>query len=213
MAWKDAVQTIDGCHLCELEGVPRLRVPVGAKFHPPVPPPRPTRLLFVAVAPPWGGGFFWDESREDRLRGGLLRAVSEATRESIESIEQFRYLGFYLLPAVRCPSEDDGRDHPPSVAAIRHCERHLLHMLEAVRPERIVTLGQVPLRAVSEIFGLPLPRRLSELRDVMQWVRISGASIPVGATYFAGNNRHRGFADIVRTIEQVLSTHTERKKA
>lgn len=51
----DAVQKIDGCHLCELEGVPRLRVPVGAKFHPPVPPPRPTRLLFVAVAPPWGG--------------------------------------------------------------------------------------------------------------------------------------------------------------
>lgn len=84
---------------------------------------------------------------------------------------------------------------------------------QAVCPERIVTLGQVPLRAVSEIFGLPLPRRLSELRDVMQWVRISGASIPVGATYFAGNNRHRGFADIVRTIEQVLSTHTERKKA
>jgi uracil-DNA glycosylase len=139
--------------------------------------------------------------------------VSEATRESIDSIDQFRHLGFYLLPAVRCPSEDAGRDHPPSVAAIRNCERHLLRMLEAICPERIVTLGQAPLRAVSEIFGLPLPRRLSELRSVIQWARLGGDSIPVASTYFAGNNRHRGFGDIVRAIEQVLSTHTERQKA
>ena len=138
--------------------------------------------------------------------------MSEATRESIDSIDKFRHLGFYLLPAVRCPSEDDGRDHPPSVAAIRNCERHLLRMIEAIGPERIVTLGQVPLRAVSEIFGLPLTLRLSELRDVIRWATIRGEAIPVAATYFAGNNRHRGFGYIVRTIEQVLSTNTERKK-
>ena len=191
----------------------RLRVPAGAKYHPPLPPPRPTRVLFVAVAPPWSGGFFWDESRDDRLRNGLLRAVTEATGESIDSIERFRQVGFYLLPAVSCPSEEAERDRPPAIEAIRNCERHLLRTVGAVSPERIVTLGQVPLRAVSEVFGLPVPPRLSDLRGVIRRVRTGGRPIPLAATYFAGNNRHRGFGYIVRAIEQVLSTDVEMEKA
>ena len=213
MRWEDPIREIDACRLCEVEGVRRLRVPAGAKHHPPLAPPRPTRVLFVAVAPPWSGGFFWDESRDDRLRDGLLRAVTEATGEPIDSIERFRRVGFYLLPAVRCPSEESERDRPPAIEAIRNCERHLLRIVEAVSPQRIVTLGQVPLRAVSEVFGLPVPPRVSDLRGVIRRVRTGGRPIPLAATYFAGNNRHRGFGDIVRTIEQVLSTNVEMEKA
>ncbi len=213
MRWKDPIREIDACRLCEVEEVRRIRVPAGAKHHPPLPPPRPTRILFVAVAPPWSGGFFWDESRDDRLRDGLLRAVTEATGESIDSIERFRRVGFYLLPAVRCPSEEAERERPPAIEAIRNCERHLKRIVEAVSPQRIVTLGHVPLRAVSEVFGLPVPPRVADLRGVIRRVRTGGRPIPLAATYFAGNNRHRGFGDIVRTIEQVLSTNVEMEKA
>lgn len=154
MEWQAVQQAIQGCRRCEVKQVPFLKVPLGEKRNPPAEPVRPVRFYFVSVAPPWGGAYFWDESRRDAVRTGLFRALSAALGEEISGCRQFRDMCFFLTPAIKCPSMMDNRDHPPHRAAIENCAGFLRDELLASEPERILALGKVPFRILCDIFDI-----------------------------------------------------------
>ena len=147
---------------------------------------------------------FWDEGVPDRLRDGVYRALGEALGITLTTVAQFCADGFYLVPAVRCPSVWGGRDHLPRAAAVRNCSRHLHTSVLAIRPKRVLMLGRVPLRAMSLAFDLDLP---SSVRACLgrQWtLALPHGDMTVAATYFPGNNRHRGFDAIVETLRNLM---------
>jgi uracil-DNA glycosylase len=119
-----------------------LRVPAGSKRHPPYSPSEATRILFISVAPPWGGDYFWDETKPDKVRQGLFTALCRATGENFSSVSEFQSAGYFLVPGVKCPSEENNKDHLPHARAINHCSSHLVAEMRISRPERILALGQ-----------------------------------------------------------------------
>src|SRR2546427_1784153 len=119
--WSLIQQAIRTCRLCERQGVRHLRVPRGDKRKPPLGPLRPVRLYFVSVAPPWGGAYFWDETDRDAVREGLFRALRRTLGVVVGSCRQFRDLGFFLTPGVKCPSSKDDKDYQPSGTAVKNC--------------------------------------------------------------------------------------------
>lgn len=204
MNWGQVQEQIEQCRLCEAKEIKYLRVPTDRKRHPPLEPTVKIKLFFVSVAPPWGGAYFWDESRSDKVRQGLFRALKDATGESIQSIREFHSGGYYLVPAVKCPSEKDGRDHLPSVAARKTCTSHLHSELQVTRPSRVLALGSIPLQSIAELFGISVPHNLAECRGQIWWLPIGDQAVPFTATYFPGNNRHGNFDSIANAIRQLI---------
>lgn len=204
MSWESIQAAIQNCRCCEAEAIPYLQVPTSQKRRPPWEPLRPVRLFFVSVAPPWGGAYFWDESQRDAVRDGLFAALREPLGVMVTSCRQFRDLGLFLTPAVKCPSSKNDKDHPPSRRAVRHCGGFLRDELLAAEPERILALGRVPFDALCKIFGIVAPRNVSHFRTRLEWVRVGAKEVPLTGTYFSGNNRHRGFGAIVQDIGRLL---------
>lgn len=204
MGWHLTQQAIQACKWCETECVPYLPVPRSEKRFPPWQPARPVRLFFVSVAPPWGGAYFWDETKRDAVREGLFRALQEPLGVTITDCRQFRDLRLFLTPMVKCPSSKEGRDHPPLRAAIRHCASFLRDELLAAQPERILALGRVPLRGVCQMFGVRASSTVAQSRTDVTWVRMGEKEVPLLGTYFVGNNRHGGFPAIVEDIARLL---------
>lgn len=208
MEWRAVQESIQGCRRCEVEQVPYLRVPQGKKRIPPSEPVRPIRLYFVSVAPPWGGAYFWDESKRDAVRVGLLRALSLALREDITTCRQFRDMGFFLTPAVKCSSAKNNHDHPPHRQAVKNCTGILRDELLSIQPERILALGKVPFMSLCRIFGIGRDESedgVAVFHKKTWLVDLGNQRTPLGGTYFPGNNRHRGFSVIVQDIERILS--------
>ena len=203
--WQSVQQTIQSCRRCEVEAIAHLHVPSGEKRKPPQEPVSPIRLYFVSVAPPWGGAYFWDETRRDAVREGLFMALHEAIYVDIKTCEQFLDNQLFLTPAVKCPSSKNNRDRQPSPLAMRNCASFLRDELSAAKPERILALGRVPFRALCEAFSIAEPpRMLREIHGKVWWVRLGNKTVPLGGTYFPGNNRHRGFSAIVRDIKRIF---------
>jgi uracil-DNA glycosylase len=202
--WASTQQSIQACRWCEEQRIRDLRVPPGEKRTPPWEPVRPVRLYFVSVAPPWGGAYFWDETARDAVREGLFRALRTALNMRVTTCRQFRDLGLFLTPAVKCPSARDGRDHAPSRSAVTHCAGFLRAELTAALPERILALGAVPFSALCDIFRIDAPRRVAEFRGHVWWVHLGKTQVPLAGTYFPGNDRHRGFDKIVEDIARLL---------
>jgi hypothetical protein len=188
-----------------------LSVPANRKRKPPIPPPEHTRLYFVSVAPPWGGAYFWDESRHDAVRDGLFHALRLAG-ENVHTCSDFVKRGFYLTPAVKCPSQEDGKDHHPASAAIANCRPLLLAELEQAMPERILALGQTPFKALCGLFSISAPHTVRDYHDQNWSVRLGSRSVIVAGTYFSGNDRHGGFSNgsIVKDIRRLLSLRKHR---
>lgn len=205
MEWPLVQTQIDNCRRCEQEAVRYLVVPSGQKRHPPYPPPVPTRLLFVSVAPPWGGDYFWDESKHDKVREGLFSALATATGQQFNSVRAFREAGYFLIPGVKCPSQKCGKDHEPSAMAIKNCASHLVGEIGLSHAERILALGREPMKSVSHALELEFPGMVHEYRRKLLWGRIAGHLVPVAGTYFPGNNRHKGFAKIAEDIKWILA--------
>ena len=205
MSWERTQQKVQYCRLCEEERVKYLSVPANRKRKPPIPPPLDTRLYFVSVAPPWGGAYFWDESRRDGVREGLFRALRLAGENGIHSCSEFVKRGFYLTPAVKCPSQKDGRDHHPAPAAVANCRPFLLAELEHAMPEVILALGQTPFKALCHLFSINAPHTVRDYHDNHWSARLGGRSVVVAGTYFPGNDRHKGFNSIVKDIRRLLS--------
>ena len=202
--WDLTQQEIQTCRRCESECIPYLRVPLDEKRKPLWAPLRPVRLYFVSVAPPWGGAYFWDETKRDSVREGLFTALHKPLGVPITSCRQFLDQRLFLTPAVKCPSSRDDKDHKPSRPAVQNCARFLHVELLAAEPERILALGKVPFEALCRLFGIEAPKRVAEFRKDVAWVRVGGKVVPLSGTYFAGNNRHRGFAAIAEDIGRLL---------
>ena len=205
MIWTEIQEEIDRCRICENREIPHLIVPIGVKRHPILDPPRPTRLLFVSVAPPQGGAYFWDETQDDRLRTGLFKSLNYSG-----SVHQFCKEGFYLVPAVKCPSESEGRDINPSPAAIASCARHLKDEIATCKPERILALGRCALAALAKVFGLRKSGKINKDRHVYFWVVVDDQVVPIGVTYFPGNRRHGHFDLIAKDITRILNLEPRR---
>ena len=206
--WATIQTEIQSCRFCESRQVPHLRVPCAEKRHPPWEPLRPVRLYFVSVAPPWGGDYFWDETKGDDVREGLfnaLRALPRPLDHIIANCRQFRDAHLFLTPAVKCPSSVDNNDSKPSPAAVANCAHFLRSELATAGAERILALGQVPFRALRQVFDLRAPSKVAEFRKHVAWVQLGAKKVPLMGTYFPGNNRHRGFGSIVEDIGRLLA--------
>lgn len=205
MDWQLIQREIQICRICEAKSVPHLFVPSGEKPKPTWEPARPTRLYFVSVAPPWGGAYFWDESKRDAVRVGLFRALGASLNEEVRNCGQFREMRFFLTPALKCPSTLSNRDLQPSRLAVRHCEKFLHGELLAADSERILALGRVPFKSLCDIFSIiDAPQGVAEFRKRTWWVRLGMRKVPLSGTYFPGNDRHKGFALIAQDIDRIL---------
>ena len=205
MEWPLIQEAIRTCRLCEGQAVRHLHVPCSEKRRPPWEPLRPVRLYLVSVAPPWGGAYFWDETERDAVREGVFRALRRPLGVSVGSCRDFRDLRLFLTPAVKCPSSMNDNDHQPSWAAVRNCVPFLKSELVSADAERILALGRVPFRALCEAFRIDAPTEVAEFRREVVWVRLGSRTVPLSGTYFAGNNRHRGFSAIVDDIDRLLA--------
>ena len=205
MDWESIQQAIQNCRTCEVESVPHLSVPCEGKRKPSWEPVRPVRLYFVSVAPPWGGAYFWDESKRDAVREGLFTALRKPLDIVVNNCAQFRDIRLFLTPAVKCPSTKNNRDHQPSRFAVRHCKNFLHDELIAAEPERILALGRVPFKSLCDIFSIiDAPQGVAEFRKRTWWVRLGMRKVPLSGTYFPGNDRHRGFDLIAQDIDRIL---------
>lgn len=210
MDWITTQSLIDNCRLCETDQVPNLQVPLQRKRHPPYSPPQPTEILFVSVAPPWGGDYFWDESRRDRVREGIFKALLQATTIEITSVMKFRASGYFLVPSVKCPSQNGNRDCLPHRRAIANCTRHLESEIHNAQPRRILALGLSAMKGVGTTLGLKIPPTVEQIVGELWWAKIDKCLVPVAGTYFPGNNRHQGFNRIHESIRSLLGHEAKR---
>ena len=173
MEWLEIQQAIQECRRCEREAVVHLHVPV-VKRQPPHQPARPVRLYFVSVAPPWGGAYFWDNTKRDAVREGLFSALLEAFDKKNRGCDEFLANHFFLTPAVKCPSMRNEKDHAPSRQAVKNCGNFLVNELLAAQPERILALGKVPFESLCDAFNLRASKKVSEFRKEIWRVRLRG---------------------------------------
>lgn len=202
-SWEAVKARINHCRRCETDHVRHLVVPAGHKRHPPCSPPRPTRLLFVSVAPPWGGSYFWDETQADTLRAGLFAALTKAGYP-VATPDEFCEQGFFMVPGVKCPSCHNGKDARPSAGAVANCAPFLREQCAIIAPERILALGQAAMDSLAGAFGLRITGTLGKDRTHPWRVMLAGRHVPVSGTYFAGTRRHRKFGDIIADIRNML---------
>jgi uracil-DNA glycosylase family 4 len=202
--WESTQNDIQTCQRCGTDAVPHLRVPTDDKRKPPWGPLQPVRLYFVSVAPPWGGTYFWDETRRDSVREGVFAALRKPLGVTVTTCREFRELRLFLTPAVKCPSAENDKDHNPSRRAIQHCARFLRAELLAAQPERILALGRLPFESLCSIFGIEAPKQVAQFRKRVLWIRLGAKEVPLSGTYFAGNNRHRGASAIIEDISRLL---------
>ncbi len=205
MSWVEVQNQIDDCRRCEQGPVPYLHVPLGAKRHPLYSPPNPTQILFVSVAPPWGGDYFWDESTADKMRQGLFEALLCVTGRKFTSVRDFHSAEYFLVPAAKCPSHKGNKDHAPHGMAIGNCAQHLRSEIQIAQPKRILALGLLAMKAVSKTFELNIPSRIEEICRRVWWVKTESSMIPIAGTYFPGNKRHQGFDRIPESISELLA--------
>lgn len=205
--WQSVQQAIQSCRRCEVEAVAHLHVPSGEKRQLPREPVRPVRLYFVSVAPPWGGAYFWDETKRDAVREGLFTALQGAIDGEVRNCEQFLAHRFYITPAAKCPSSKRNRDHPPSRLAVSNCASFLLEELLAAQPERILALGGTPFESLRNLFKLNASTRVGEIRKTIWWVKLGKGEVPLSGTYFSGNNRNRQRPLVEVDIKRILEEY------
>jgi len=207
--WDTVQAQIQTCRICADRKVPHLRVPDGPKRYPPFEPSNRVKIFFVSVAPPWGGAYFWDESKRDSVRHGLFDRIAQASGEHFDSVRAFRDAGYFLVPSVKCPSEKDDNDHNnPSACARDYCCAFLRYELTIARPERILALGKVPMDVLTRAFDLDdIPPQVDDFRSQTWWVRLGDYEAPLRGTYFPGSKRHQGFDKITEDIGTLLQLH------
>lgn len=202
--WSSIQESIQKCRVCEENRIPHLRVPFEKKCMPKDAPSFPIQLYFVSVAPPWGGAYFWNETKLDPVREGLFSELKEPLKRTIDNCLQFREFHFFLTPAVKCSSEKEGKDYQPLCLTVRNCSRFLKDDVFAAAPERILALGRIPFQNLCNLFNIKAPKKVPDYRKNTWWVRVGSREIPMSGTYFPGNNRHKGFPAIVEDMDKIL---------
>jgi len=80
----------------------------------------------------------------------------------------------FVTNAVLCnPRDEKGNNSPPTRREVRNCSIHLSVVVEIIKPEIIVTLGQIALVALNAIESHSIELR----RDVRKPIRWSGSTV------------------------------------
>jgi hypothetical protein len=136
-AWNILQNQIASCFLCKAE-FPKMGVdyPPGRLY--PI-PPLPVTVLFVGVAPPKKGRYFFNLDHADNLREGLL-AVLRGLRWPCNNLNDFLYYGFFLVHTAKCAIKGTTK---PSLRVSRFCSsRHLKREIELLLPDGVCWLSK-----------------------------------------------------------------------
>ncbi|MBS1186076.1 MAG: uracil-DNA glycosylase protein [Burkholderiaceae bacterium] len=165
MDWEQLEQTILQCNACGLCQNRTQAVPgVGD---------RNANWLFVGEGP----GFVEDQQGEPfvgpsgKLLDNMLLAMGLK-----------RGANAYIANIVKCrPTDDNGRDRPPSVEEAALCRPYLERQIALIQPEIIVALGKT---AATMLLGSDPQASLASLRGKLHRLRTpDGREIPLVATY------------------------------
>lgn len=149
----------DGCRPPELYKYPEIKPPV--------------KLLFLGWNPPKPFGGFWSDDK-DNLRRELHAILNSKELGQINALspdesflDEFLEKGFYFIHTVKCwiaakfpgfgreATIKGGREKRKDVGIplIHSCVRtHLGKELEALTPQKVCALGEVPFRGLCELF-------------------------------------------------------------
>lgn len=127
------------CSLCrtELSDV-SVECPPGLLYPPGSEPPDPVRVLFVGVAPPKTGHYFYTDST-DNLRRGLfdvLRQLGRPCRDLPDFIER----GFFLVHTEKCAIR--GTTNPNLRVSKLCASTHLRKEIECLAPDGLCFLSK-----------------------------------------------------------------------
>ena len=148
----------DGCRPPKLYKYPAVKFPI--------------KLLFLGWNPPKPFGGFWSVDDKDILRKelhGILKDLGQINASSPDQsfLDEFLENGFYLIHTVKCWTEAkfpgfgrgattrEGRDKKKKVGIplIKSCVRtHLEEELNALEPQKVCALGEVPFIGLCELF-------------------------------------------------------------
>lgn len=132
----------------------------------------PVRLLFLGWNPPKPFGGFWSLKYEDNLRSELRAILNQlgqinASFPDKTFLDEFLEKGFYFIHTVKCWTDAkfpgfgrgattrEGRDKKKKVGIplIKSCVgTHLEEELNALEPQKVCALGEVPFIGLCELF-------------------------------------------------------------
>lgn len=146
--WAEVQQAIWDCTAC------RERPRVELALRQQTPAPGATKLLVVAIAPPFKEGvsartraLSVHNNPADKLRR-FLEGALQSTWEDLAGN------GLTVLHAVKCAIRPkDGFQNPPTDVIDACVPRHLAKEFSEIRPAVVITLGHAPYRAVLKMPG------------------------------------------------------------
>lgn len=212
MNWQELQRDVQRCTKCRVENCKGVRCPDGRI---PTAEPRNTKLLFISEAPPLNTkSYFYYEDAPDRLRDRLFGILNELGY-TISSIQDFIDAGFYLLPTVKCPSADNGRNVAPRECVIKRCAAaHLKREIEYIKPASLCLLGRTALLgflylhtsfwAGPEQSAQGVGKKVSEAAGTLVPVRILGKDLVVIPSYWP-TRRHRRYHEIYHHIQSAAA--------
>ena len=133
-----------GCRPPELHKYPEFKSPV--------------RLLFLGWNPPRPFGGFWSLKYEDNLRSELRAILNQLGQINASSpnkafLDEFLEKGFYFIHTVKCWTKAKFPRGSEGEALINSCVRtHLEEELNALAPQKVCALGEVPFLGLRELF-------------------------------------------------------------
>lgn len=126
-------------------------------------PPQPVKILFVGVAPPKKGKYFFNSKHADNLRRGLF-AVLKKLEWQCNDLKDFLHHSFFLVHTAKCARKGTIK---PSLRVSRFCSSlYLKREIELLQPDAVCFL--------SKKIGYPVAQELSQ-----QW-SVQGGHLPFG---------------------------------
>jgi uracil-DNA glycosylase family 4 len=211
MNWSEIQDEIKRCKKCKEEGFFEVKCPDDRI---PTSEPRHVKLLFVSEAPPLNTRYyFYNENSNDRLRNSLFGLLRTDLGYEINTISDFIATGFYLLPAVKCPSARNGRNAAPAKSVIKLCaEQHLKREIEYIKPAGVCLLGRTALQGFLILRNLwdvqthdsgEVGKTLSEAAGKVLEVKILDNRTKFMISYWP-TKRHRRFHEISEHIRRII---------
>lgn len=160
MGWAELQQTVVGCRACGLcEGRQQTVFGVGDQRAP---------WLFVGEGPGYN----------ENIQGQpFVGAAGQLLDNMLKALGVQRGQRAYIANVVKCrPTDDAGKDRPPSAEEIAACLPYLQRQIALIQPQVIVALGKT---AAVALLGLDMNTPVAQLRGKQHGF----AGIPLIATY------------------------------
>lgn len=160
MGWTELQQTVAGCRACGLcEGRQQTVFGVGDQGAP---------WLFVGEGPGYN----------ENIQGQpFVGAAGQLLDNMLKALGVQRGQRAYIANVVKCrPTDDAGKDRPPSAEEIAACLPYLQRQIALIQPQVIVALGKT---AAVALLGLDMNTPVAQLRGKQHVFE----GIPLIATY------------------------------